>query len=228
MSDMDSRSSCSSDSVAASDLSESAADSETMENGMFEAQAAMATQAGRMSQFALGDTTAIHFAHVANMLRVHDVRFDGRSQPGADKFLRESFVAMKRLWMHHSFKARVLTLTELTMWKLTKDGSLNTGGVLGSLMGFVLDVARDDDACDSVVEAGFDLLDAIACSFALVLHRAAPHPRLHLVQDPGLRHQLPGGPPQGQGPEVLPGLPQRAAGGAAVRHALPVHGRELR
>jgi hypothetical protein len=31
-------------------------------------------------------------------------------------------------------------------------------------MGFVLDVARDDDACDSVVEAGFDLLDAIARS----------------------------------------------------------------
>lgn len=164
MSDMDSRSSCSSDSVAASDLSESAADLDTTNHGIFEAQAAMATQAGRMSQFALGDTTAIHFAHVADMLRVHDVRFDGRSQPGADKFLRESFVAMKRLWMHHSFKARVLTLTEHTTWKLTKDGSLNTGGVLGSFMGFVLDVARDDDACDSVVEAGFDLLDAIARS----------------------------------------------------------------
>ena len=164
MSDMDSRSSCSSDSVAASDLSESAADLDTTNHGIFEAQAAMATQAGRMSQFALGDTTAIHFAHVADMLRVHDVRFDGCSQPGADKFLRESFVAMKRLWMHHSFKARVLTLTEHTTWKLTKDGSLNTGGVLGSFMGFVLDVARDDDACDSVVEAGFDLLDAIARS----------------------------------------------------------------
>ena len=164
MSDMDSRSSCSSDSVAASDLSESAADLDTTNHGIFEAQAAMATQAGRMSQFALGDTTAIHFAHVADMLRVHDVRFDGRSQPGADKFLRESFVAMKRLWMNHSFEARVLTLTELTMWKITKDGSLNTGGVLGSFMGFVLDIARDDDACDSVVEAGFDLLDAIARS----------------------------------------------------------------
>jgi len=164
MSDMDSRSSCSSDSVAASDLSESAADLDTTNHGIFEAQAAMATQAGRMSQFASGDTTAIHFAHVADMLRVHDVRFDGRSQPGADKFLRESFVAMKRLWMNHSFTARVLTLTELTMWKFTKDSSLNTGGVLGSFMGFVLDVARNDDACDSVVEAGFDLLDAIARS----------------------------------------------------------------
>jgi len=161
---MDSRSSCSSDSVAASDLSESAADLDTTNHGIFEAQAAMATQAGRMSQFASGDTTAIHFAHVADMLRVHDVRFDGRSQPGADKFLRESFVAMKRLWMNHSFTARVLTLTELTMWKFTKDSSLNTGGVLGSFMGFVLDVARNDDACDSVVEAGFDLLDAIARS----------------------------------------------------------------
>ena len=42
MSDHETRSSCSSDSVDASDLSESAADSETMENGMFEAQAAMA------------------------------------------------------------------------------------------------------------------------------------------------------------------------------------------
>ena len=164
MSDMDSRSSCSSDSVAASDLSESAADLDTTNHGIFEAQAAMATQAGRMSQFASGDTTAIHFAHVADMLRVHDFRFDGRSQPGADKFLRESFVAMKRLWMNHSFTARVLTLTELTMWKFTKDSSLNTGGVLGSFMGFVLDVARDEDACDSVVEAGFDLLDAIARS----------------------------------------------------------------
>jgi hypothetical protein len=164
MSDMDSRSSCSSDSVAASDLSESAADLDTTNHGIFEAQAAMATQAGRMSQFASGDTTAIHFAHVADMLRVHDFRFDGRSQPGADKFLRESFVAMKRLWMSHSFTARVLTLTELTMWKFTKDSSLNTGGVLGSFMGFVLEVARDDDACDSVVEAGFDLLDAIARS----------------------------------------------------------------
>ena len=68
MSDMDSRSSCSSDSVAASDLSESAADLETMNHGIFEAQAAMATQAGRMSQFAGGDTTAIHLAHVADML----------------------------------------------------------------------------------------------------------------------------------------------------------------
>ena len=164
MSDMDSRSSCSSDSVAASDLSESAADLDTTNHGIFEAQAAMATQAGRMSQFAGGDTTAIHLAHVADMLRVHYVRFNGRSQPGADKFLRESFVAMKRLWMNHSFTARVLTLTELTMWKFTKDSSLNTGGVLGSFMGFVLDVARDDDACDSVVEAGFDLLDAIARS----------------------------------------------------------------
>ena len=164
MSDMDSRSSCSSDSVAASDLSESAADLDTTNHGIFEAQAAMATQAGRMSQFAGGDTTAIHLAHVADMLRVHYVRFNGRSQPGADKFLRESFVAMKRLWMNHSFTARVLTLTELTMWKFTKDSSLNTGGVLGSFMGFVLEVARDDDACDSVVEAGFDLLDAIARS----------------------------------------------------------------
>ena len=59
MSDHETRSSCSSDSVDASDLSESAADSETMENGMFEAQAAMATQAGHMSRFANGDTTSI-------------------------------------------------------------------------------------------------------------------------------------------------------------------------
>ena len=168
MSDMDSRSSCSSDSVAASDLSESAADLETMNHGIFEAQAAMATQAGRMSQFASGDTTAIHFAHVADMLRVHDFRFDGRSQPGADKFLRESFVAMKRLWMDRSFNGPVVTLTELTTWKFTSDdgGALVVvpGEVLGSFMGFVLDVARDEDACDSVVEAGFDLLDAIARS----------------------------------------------------------------
>ena len=175
MSDMDSRSSCSSDSVAASDLSESAADLETMNHGIFEAQAAMATQAGRMSQFAGGDTTAIHLAHVADMLRVHYVRFNGRSQPGADKFLRESFVAMKRLWMDRSFNGPVVTLTELTTWKFTNDdgGALVVvpGEVLGSFMGFVLDVARDEDACDSVVEAGFDLLDAIGRSRCAELDR---------------------------------------------------------
>ena len=175
MSDMDSRSSCSSDSVAASDLSESAADLETMNHGIFEAQAAMATQAGRMSQFAGGDTTAIHLAHVADMLRVHYVRFNGRSQPGADKFLRESFVAMKRLWMDRSFNGPVVTLTELTTWKFTSDdgGALVVvpGEVLGSFMGFVLDVARDEDACDSVVEAGFDLLDAIGRSRCAELDR---------------------------------------------------------
>ena len=175
MSDMDSRSSCSSDSVAASDLSESAADPDTTNHGIFEAQAAMATQAGRMSQFAGGDTTAIHLAHVADMLRVHDFRFDGRSQPGADKFLRESFVAMKRLWMDRSFNGPVVTLTELTTWKFTSDdgGALVVvpGEVLGSFMGFVLDVARDEDACDSVVEAGFDLLDAIGRSRCAELDR---------------------------------------------------------
>ena len=152
------RLSCSSDSVAASDLSESAADLETMNHGIFEAQAAMATQAGRMSQFAGGDDRDPLGAR-SDMLRVHHVRFNGRSQPGADKFLRESFVAMKRLWMDRSFNGPVVTLTELTTWKFTSDD----GGAL------VVDPARswevyglrprrraDEDACDSGAEAGFD------------------------------------------------------------------------
>ena len=60
MSDMDSRSSCYSDSVAASDLSESAEDHDTKNHGIFEAQAAMGTQAGRKEQVEVGDKTARH------------------------------------------------------------------------------------------------------------------------------------------------------------------------
>lgn len=169
MSDHETRSSCSSDSVDASDLSESAADSETMENGVFEAQAAMATQAGHMSRFANGDTTKIHLQHVADMLRVHDLRHvlsempacKLRSPPEADKFLRESFIAMKRLWMDRSHKAPQRTLEDDTQWKLPFS---EPGKNMGRFMTFVLAVVRDPDACDSVVEAGFDLLDAITRS----------------------------------------------------------------
>jgi hypothetical protein len=181
MSDHETRSSCSSDSVDASDLSESAADSETMENGMFEAQAAMATQAGHMSRFANGDTTSIHLKHVADMLRVHDVRHvmsespacGRRSPPEADKFLRESFIAMKRLWMDRSHTAPQRTLENYTHWNIGSEHIFDKkrvelfsepGKNMGRFMTFVLNVVRDPDACDSVVEAGFDLLDAITRS----------------------------------------------------------------
>ena len=80
--DLDANAFTSMDSVAASDLSESAADLETMNHGIFEAQAAMATQAGTNSHWQY--TTAIHF-DAENELD-SPVRFNGRFQPGTDKF----------------------------------------------------------------------------------------------------------------------------------------------
>ena len=180
MTDVETRSSCSTDSLAASDLSESVVDRDMKAHGIFEARAAMASRAGHVSRFTKDPVEAmIHFRHVADMLRVYDKKYLSSGlysdlivhrMPGADKFLRESFIALKRMWIDRSFKNPHSTLEEMSLWRYSGSAAkkemalVAPGRVLGKFVTFVLKVVSHRDACDSVIEPGFELLDAIARS----------------------------------------------------------------
>ena len=183
MSEFDTQSGCSSDLVHADDACEGSMDSEShhisTETLKFEAQAAIATQARLLSQHVEDtDLIELHVRNVADMLFLfchqyvdrHDA-FAGAS--GADKFVRECFLAMHGLLSNRSFDTPQLTL-ERTRWALrardfktdaSEDGSRKKPAyyrpAMQCFMSSVIEIVRGSDACDSVVDAGFDLLDGI-------------------------------------------------------------------
>ena len=194
MSDVETRSSCSSDSLTASDLSESAPDRDTKVHTILEAHSAIAAQAGHVSRFTEDPLTAVmHLKLVADMLRLYDMKYVSSpsrdsaliaySPPGADKFLRESFIAIRRLWMSNTMQRSTL---EMSLWKLTgnaKTGVVVSDNILEQFIIFVLKIVRNHDTCDSVVETGFDLVDTITRSRYDESDRDAMHSAVGVSKD---------------------------------------------
>lgn len=124
--------------------------------------AQMAKHAGRLARSTDGQLIEMHLKFVVELLLKYgdDVsvgrrQFNSSDNSSADEFLRESFVAMRGLWSNPACENPQKTLAEFEYW----EDVLGVAALQG-LMNFVCRFA-EDNACDSVVDAGFDLLDSI-------------------------------------------------------------------
>jgi hypothetical protein len=123
--------------------------------------AVMARHAGRLAHSTDSTLIELHLKFVAELY------FKCKCGPNEyasnqDEFLRESLLAMRALWSNTACGNPQQTLAETKWGAIGVLGNKNPSPAAQALMFTLLNNVRgEDETCDSVVDAGFDLLDGI-------------------------------------------------------------------